>query len=323
MKVNRDTFFKNIQNFEHAPFTQSRGYFDSKFSNKKNYVFFLNEESDPNFGCYGHRIKIPIVGGYMVYIESICYNNIEEKSLLEFLKQLVDYDYKVINIIDDNIYLPAAEIAFRKAGFRKPFGQFGTNLSIVINLNNEFNYSRDWKRNIKIANKYDNFLCKNIIDFSDQTINEIALLFKENSETKNLSYCYSKSDLMNVLNDKKYKLFVAQINDEIIAARIIYTNGKLAHDFSTANGRKSRKVRGVTNALMDYIFCFLKENNFKYFDFSRLPIARKGAEGVSEFKLGSRGDIVKYNGEWLYTKKGIFRWGIYFINKFIRKKYEY
>ena len=323
MKVNRDTFFKNIQNFEHAPFTQSRGYFDSKFSNKKNYVFFLNEESDPNFGCYGHRIKIPIVGGYMVYIESICYNSIEEKSLLEFLKQLVDYDYKVINIIDDNIYLPAAEIAFRKAGFRKPFGQFGTNLSIVINLNNEFNYSRLWKRNIKAAQKNDGFNCMQITDYNEETIDKIVLLFKENSEMKNLSYYYSKSDLMHVLNDKKYKLFVAKLNNEIIAARVIYVNSKFAYDFSTANGRKSREVKGVTNALVDYIFCFLKKINFEYFDFSRLPIARKGAEGVCEFKLGSRGDIVKYNGEWLYAKKGIFRWGIYFINKFIRKKYEY
>ena len=259
----------------------------------------------------------------MIYIESICYNTIEVKNLLKFLKQLVEYGYKVINIIDDNIYSPASEIAFRKAEFRKPLGQFGTNLSIVINLNKEFSYSRLWKRNIKSAQKIDDFICKNIVDFSEQTIDKIVLLFKENSEMKNLSYFYSKSDLMNVLNDEKYKLFVALLNDEIIAARVIYTNGKLAYDFSTANGRKSREVKGVTNALMDYIFCFLKDNDFDYFDFSRLPIARKGAEGVCDFKLGSKGDIVKYNGEWLYTKKGIFRWGIYFINKFIRKKYEY
>jgi len=323
MKVNKETFFKKTENFNNVPFSQSTGYFDLKFSHKNNYAFFLNEQLSPSIGCYAREIKIPVVGGRFLHIESICYDHFESEKLIVFLEQLINYDYKIINIVDDNIYSPILEIAFRTAEFRRPIGQFGTSLSILINLNNELNYSRSWKRNIKIAKKNGDFTCKNIINFDEKIIDEIAVLFKENSQIKKLSYCYSKHDLFNIMKDPKWKLFVAQINNKIVAARVIYTNDKIAYDFTTANGHKSREIRGVTHALVDYIFDFLKKNDFNYFDFSRLPISRKGAEGVSEFKLGSRGDIIKYNGEWIYTKKSILRWVIYLMNKFVRKKYEY
>jgi hypothetical protein len=71
---------------------------------------------------------------------------------------------------------------------------------------------------------------------------------------------------------------------------------------------------------MQFIFDILKEKDISYFDFSRIPVGRKGANGVYEFKNASRGDIVQYNGEWVFFKNKKLRHLYYLYNFFVNKK---
>ena len=43
---------------------------------------------------------------------------------------------------------------------------------------------------------------------------------------------------------------------------------------------------GATQYLMQNIFDYLSKLNIKYFDFSRIPVGKKGAQGVYDFIKG-------------------------------------
>ncbi|WP_418892371.1 hypothetical protein [Limibacterium fermenti] len=323
MKVDREIFFNLINEFQFIPLYQSEGYFKTKYSGSKKYDFHVNHLGNPSIGCWGYVIKIPFVGN-LFYVESLVYRDTERTSLVNFLRELVSNGlYSIINLNDDNIYNPYVEQSFREAGFRRPLGQWGTALTVVVDLKDLKPYKSNWKKNIGKAAKIPGLSFQEINTPSDKLLDDIAQLFIENSEIKQLSYHYTLADLSAFMSDKKYRLYTVNINGEIIAARIIFVNKQYSYDVSTANGRKSREYRGVTHYLCSKIFEELQSEGVVFFDFSRIPTGRKGAEGVCLFKSGSNGVLVQYNGYWLYTKKNCYRYMMYFINKFIRKKYEY
>ena len=181
-----------------------------------------------------------------------------------------------------------------------------------------------WKRNIRLAKEQPMVTFAELNPPTTEQLDEIAGLFEENSRQKHLSYCYTRKDLERWLSDEKFRLFVVKFEDAIIAARIIMVNGIKSADVATANGDKARSVKGSTQYLVDGIFETLRKEGVQSFDFSNIPIGRKGAEGVCEFKEGViSGKLVQYNGDWLYTRRNWQRWMVRFINKNIRKVYEY
>jgi lipid II:glycine glycyltransferase (peptidoglycan interpeptide bridge formation enzyme) len=184
-------------------------------------------------------------------------------------------------------------------------------------------YKNNWKKNIGKAAKILGLSFQEVSNPAAKLLNYIAQLSVENSEIKHLSYHHTQKDLLALMSDNKYRLFTANINGKVIAARIVFVNQQYSYDVFTANGYKSREYRGVTHYLCNEIFEKLHSEGVVTFDFSRIPIGRKGAEGVCLFKSGSNGVLIQYNGQWLYTKKNSSRYIIYFVNKFIRKKYEY
>lgn len=150
MRVDKDTFFTKTKFFLDIPLYQSEGYFLSKQSSKVKFDFFIDDVENPSIGCFGRKVKIPVLGGYVLYIDSLCYNTFDQKRITAFLLSIInESEYKIIDISDDNIYMPTTERAYRMAGFRRPLGQFGTNLTIVVDLNQEIKYKTDWKQNIK------------------------------------------------------------------------------------------------------------------------------------------------------------------------------
>lgn len=319
MKVDSEQFFSLTRNFPDLSFHQSEGSYLQKKSGKE--VFFVNNQASPTVGCFGTVYKS--IGIKILRINSLCYNNPTENDLVDFLKSLCPL-YDIIDLNDENAYNPYIEKSFRLAGYRKPLGQFRTDLTIIVYFDDVLKYDRSWKHNIKSANAIPDISCEEITELTDEVIDSVARLFKENSIQKKLSYSYTEKDLTAWMSDSKFHLYVVRLNDEIIAARIVMANGIKSYDVATANGAKTRNVRGVTHYLVDNIFNNLKEKGIKSFDFSCLPIGRKGAEGVCEFKQGIKsGRLVQYNGPWIYTKHNYQRWILYFINKHIRKVYEY
>lgn len=319
METNREQFFLLTRNFLDLSFHQAEGFYLQKKSGKE--VFFVNNQLNPTVACFGTVYKS--IGIDILRINTLCYNNPTENELVDFLKSLC-ISHDIIDINDENAYSPYIEKSFRLAGYRKPLGQFRTDLTIIVYFDDELKYDRAWKRNIKSANAISDISCEEITELTDEVIDSVARLFKENSIQKKLSYSYTEKDLTAWMSDSKFHLFVVRLNDEIIAARIVMVNGVKSYDVATANGAKTRNIRGVTHYLVDNIFKHLKEKGIKSFDFSCVPIGRKGAEGVCEFKQGIKsGRLVQYNGPWIYTKHNYQRWILYFLNKYIRKAYEY
>lgn len=319
MIVSSEKFFSLTENFTDLSFHQSKGYYLQKKNGKE--IFFVNNLTNPTVGCFGTVYKS--MGIQILRINTLCYNNPNNNELVDFLRSLrISCD--IIDINDENTYSPYVEKSFRLAGFRKPLGQFRTNLTIIVYLDDELKYDRLWKRNIKRASAISDILFEEITELTETVIDSVARLFKENSIQKQLSYSYTEKDLTAWMSDSKFHLYVVRLKDEIVAARIIMVNGVKSYDVATANGEKARNIRGVTHYLLDNIFNNLKEKGIKTFDFSCVPIGRRGAEGVCEFKQGVKsGELIQYNGPWIYTKHVYQRWLVFFINKYIRKAYEY
>ena len=321
MKVDKNTFFDKTSSFENIPLCQAKGFFPKNSGAEDDYVFYLDNPDQPTIGCWGKIYKKLRI--QLLQIKSLCYNNPNDEILGTFLRELRT-DFPVVNIKDENLYRPELEKVFRVNGYRRPIGQFGTNLTIMVDTSEQPTYIRMWRRNIKSAKETPDIAFEELKLPTDEQLNEIVGLFKENSKQKKLSYCYTKLELDQWLSDKKFRLFVVKLGNDIIAARIIMVNGTKAYDVATANGDKARTVRGCTQYLVDCIFETLRNEGVQSFDFSCIPIGRKGAEGVCEFKEGvTSGKLAQYNGDWLFTRKNWYRWLVYFINKYIRKAYEY
>ena len=108
-------------------------------------------------------------------------------------------------------------------------------------------------------------------------------------------------------------------NKTPIAARIISIEEDISYDIFACNSLESRK-NGATQFLMQSIFEYLKTVGISNFDFSRIPLGRKGAYGVYEFKNSTRGSIIQYNGEWIFFKNEKFRY-LHFLYNFLKKDF--
>ena len=319
MIISSEKFFSLTENFTNLSFQQSEGFYLHKKNGKE--IFFVNNQTNPTVGCFGTVYKS--IGVQILRINTLCYNNPNDNELVDFLRSLC-ISCDIVDINDENAYSPYIEKSFRLAGYRKPLGQFRTDLTIIVYFDEELKYDRLWKRNIKSASAISDISFEEITELTETIIDSVSRLFKENSIQKQLSYTYTKKDLTAWMSDSKFHLFVVRLNNEIIAARIVMVNSEKSYDVATANGEKTRNLRGVTHFLLHNIFNNLKEKGIKSFDFSCIPLGRKGAEGVCEFKQGVKSaKLVQYNGPWIYTKHNYQRWLMYFINKYIRKAYEY
>lgn len=320
MKVEQDLFFEKTRSFSFIPLCQSYGFF---LQNKKpqTYTFYIDELENPTIACFGCLYRK--LGMKLFVIKSICYNNPTDKTIQTLLEE-IRCDFPIVEIKDEHPYTATMERNFWLAGYRRPIGQFGTRLTTLVPLTEPIGYNRMWRRNIKAATENDNIAIKELIHPTDENLIQIAHLFEENSRQKNLSYCYTAQDLKNWLSDEKFHLFVVTLESEIVAARIVMINRCQAVDVATANGDKTRSIKGITQYLVDGILNELKQQDIETFDFSGMPIGRKGAEGVREFKEGiESGILTQYNGDWLATRKNWQRKLVYFINKYIRRAYEY
>lgn len=321
MRTTKDLFFEKTASFEDIPLYQAKGSFRGENDSDEKLAFYLDDENAPTVGCWGKVYKFANIK--LLQIQSLCYNAPKDESIGELLVEM-HTDFPIVNIKDENIYRPELEKVFRVNGYRRPLGQFGTSLTVIVNTSEPITYSRMWKRNIRSAKEQPMVTFAELNPPTTEQLDEIAGLFEENSRQKHLSYCYTQKDLERWLSDEKFRLFVVKFEDAIIAARIIMVNGIKSADVATANGDKARSVKGSTQYLVDGIFETLRNEGVQMFDFSCIPIGRKGAEGICEFKGGvTSGRLVQYNGDWLYTRKNWQRWMVRFINKYIRKVYEY
>lgn len=318
---NKNEYFKLVHSFESIPFYQTEPWFEYQIINGEKISLFMNDNNNPIIAFFGKEIKVPFFGNLLFVHSPLVKKDTPSKFIQEEFSNLLKLDYQGIEIVSDVPYEVSFEIGMRSAGFKKPSFQTASALTIIIDLQNEVNYNRLWRRNIKKATE-SGIKFEFISNPKIEDAITFCKIFSEISIYKNLGYDIKYESIIPLMKSESYKTFCVKKEEEIIASRIIYIHNEKAFDVFAANSIISRSY-GATFLLMHNIFEFLKNRKIKLFDFSRIPIGKKGAEGVCSFKQGTRGEVIQYNGEWVYYKNKHFERIINLYKKYILKKESY
>lgn len=323
MKQTKDhqLFFRVQSKFSKIPFTQSYAWFN--YFGGKDISFFYDDETDPAFCCWGRERRLPFSKSLFLEIQGEAYSDsISDSQITKFYSSLLDLNYSAIEINSNNQYITDFEIGIRRAGFKRPIALFSCPLTIHIDLDKEFNYDRNWKRNLKKAFE-NNLEFTELKDISDDDIHNIVAIFKEMAELKKLRYLLNFDSVKRLVNSDNIRTFVVRdIDGSILSARIIFDLNRFTYDVFAANSNKAREC-GASYFIMDSIFSLLKAENKELFDFGRIPPSSNLTDSVYLFKNGARGRRVQYNGEWVYYKSQFLELMMFFYKLFRLKLQRY
>lgn len=317
VQIEQLKFSKIACDFNNKPYNLTNAWIEYLKSENKDILFFVNSLLQPKILCLAIILKRRLLGNTLK-IEGLIYKeDVTHKQLYKFMEGLKTLPYKGIYLNPNTEYNTIFEIAARKAMFKRPFGQSSINLTILVYPKESIS-NRNWKRNLKKANNENlEFKIKTKLSFSE--CKTIALLHAENANFKNLTYSL-KAKQVDILVNHNKNIFACLVykNKNPLAARIISIDDYVSFDIFACNSLESRK-NGSNQYLLQNIFDYLKDHNIEYFDFSRIPIGRKGANGIYEFKKSTGGKVIQYNGEWIYFKIMFFRYFYFFYRVLISK----
>lgn len=316
-------FFEIQKKIKKIPFTQSEGWYKSEIQKNRNIIFFVDDEKDINIAIWGKEQRIPLSKKKLLLINGeVISKSIDEKAIITFYEKLCTLEYQGIEINSDNEYKVDFEIGLRRAGFVRPIGFFACPLTICYQIQKDFNFNRNWKRNVKKAIASE-LKFEEIKKISKEIIHAMILMFKEMAELKNLGYVLEEKSLTNLLESSDMRLFmVYDKRNNPIAARVIHDNKPYSSDVYAANSLKARDT-GATYFIMQKIFEILKNENYSEFDFGRIPPSNHSTDSVYIFKNASRGKRIQYNGEWCFYKSKSVEILMFLYKNFKLKKQRY
>lgn len=317
IEIDYNQYVNLSHKFNDKPFDTTPAYVDFQLSKGSEVQFFVDSINQPEILCWAEIKHIKLLGIIKNIHGPIYGVEVSRRQLKKFFNNLKDDKTFGIYLNSASEYSVLFEESVRAAGFKRPIGQTSTNLSIVVDIL-RFDPDTNWRRNLKKASKESySVVVKEHLTLEDCVV--IQNLHKENAEVKNLSYALKANHIYTLCNWPNIEVFFLKLNDEIISARIVSIEENMSYDIFACNSLRAR-LNGATYFLMNSIFDYLKSRNIKYFDFSRIPMGRKGANGVSEFKMSSRGKVLQYNSEWIYFNNMGFRHMYYLYNFFILRK---
>ncbi len=317
LEVNYNQFSELTKKFKNKSFEVIPSYADYHIIKGDKLLFFTDSLSQPMVLCWARIKKIKFIGSVLDIKGPLLSEEISQKQLNKFLTGFQKLPYKGFFMNSNTEYSVLFEEAARNAGFKRPIGQSNTNLTIKVDT---FNLSpgRNWRRNVTKADAV-NFIVEIKQNITDQDCLVIEKLHAENSKLKNLSYQLIADEIKVLCMGSNIEVCFLKLNGEPIAARIFSVEENISYDIFACNSITSRK-NGATQFLMQNIFEYLAQKNIQYFDFSRIPVGKKGAQGVYDFKRSTRGEVIQYNGEWVFFKNSRLRHLYYFFNAVINKK---
>lgn len=324
MKVNITLFDVAIKKIGNPPFEQSMGWLEFKSDSASDFLFFIDNDTNPTIACYGRVLKKIGIGNILDIQGEVKKADTPAKQITKFFSSIIeDSCCNMITYNSTSRYSCDFEIGLRRAGFTRPFGFRTCPLSILIDLQNKRNPDRMWRRNLKKAQEDElQFEAINIPNENDTA--EFIQFFEELQEMKSLRYALNKDKIYALLKTDGYKLFFASKQGKRLCGRIIYIDSLSlnSYDVFAANSFDSRK-HSATHFLMESIFEYLKEIGIKYFDFSRIPPSNNETDSVYLFKQSAGGDIIQYNGEWIWSKSRYLNLLFCVYNFFIVKSHNY
>jgi hypothetical protein len=318
MIIDRHRFFEIQKSFNVVPFNQTESWLET--TDKLNdIIFFVDSEDNPNICCWGRLFERRFFGFHLM-IDGLSINSFNIKIIRDFFQNIVINGYSIIEVSDIGYYNPNFEIGIRQAGFIRPLLNLSP-LTLLVNLKEDFQFHRDWRRNIRKANS--NKISFKVIDKpSIQDCEVFSKLFNELKDRKQLCFEVKPEGLYKLLATHQYKLFFAlDENEQCISSRIVYIKNKFAYDVYAANSNKGINS-GAAYFIQEKILFFLRDNGFESFDYGRIPPSADEMNNIYIAKSYSGGVPMQYNGQWVFNKSRMIDF-IYNLFKYYTKQRRY
>lgn len=321
-KLNKEQYFDLIKDFSFVPFTQSRAWLEfTQGDDLEKVLFLVDSATRPQIACFAHIKKA--FGFSMLWIEgeSMKSKTINQQIIEEFYKSLSALPFHVIEINSTLPYHADYEIGIRQAGYLRPQGLISTPLTIMVSLDKEIVFNRNWERNLKKASEL-RLSFEVLNQPNERTIKTFVSMYNAMAKFKGFSYQVNEKSIARLLQNPDMKIF--QLIDEdgdVSCMRIVFLHKNSATDVFAANSLKSRTLP-TTNALVQEILLYLKSVGCKDFDFARILVGQCHVNSVYQFKNGVKGEKLLYAGEWSFTHKPFYRRIAFLIKKYWMKRAE-
>lgn len=315
-------FFDTIKDFEYIPFTQTEGWYNYHNTQKPGKIIFLVDNiHNPSIACFAHEKKFFSLKMLMISGEALVSELISWKQIQTFYKDITALGYDFIEVNSLAIYNSKYETGIRKAGYLRPVGLFSSTQSILIDLEKELSFDKNWKKNLKLATKQ-NLSFEVIEKIEEKHIREFFLLYQHLLKDKGFENAINEKQIKELLSSSFFGMANVRDSQNLPQAYFIfYKRGKYAESLFRAKS-DTAKQNGASFYLYFKLLEYLRMNGFKSFDMGKISPGVKGKDGVANFKLGINGSYIIYNGEWSWYKKSFYRPLMYFVKKYLFKKIE-
>lgn len=318
----KNTYFQILEKFEIVPYTQSRGWYEMHSMHKPERIkFFVNDKENPTIACFAHERKL--FGIKIIFIEDEAYKNASAYSvdkIRSFYEEINRLGYNIIEVNSNSLYNFDYEIALRQAGYLRPVGLFSLPSTKIIDLTQTVEYSRDWKKNIKKANKKELHF-EPLEKVTKQDCDEFIAIFAEMGRAKSLPIPFSAEMLENLCSTGEFKMIFVSRDGVRIAATIIYMDSEMGLSLYAASSSMARKT-SASYFMYNELFKYLNSVGVLVFDMGKLLPSTKSVNNVFLFKNGIQGTHIQLNGEWGRYSNSLLRSGMYFVKKHLLKKNE-
>ena len=318
----KDRYFRLIKDFEYIPYPQTFAWHQFNTIYKPDSThFYIDSEESPSIALFGHEKRF--LGFKMLLIDGECFNNlqVEAKKLTAFFDKIKETGFDIIEIDSYLTYNPQYEIGIRRSGFLRPVGLFSSSFSMLVDLKSARNYDKNWKQNLKKAEKF-NLLFENSETISSEQIHQFYSLYQEMLLRKKISDSTLINQFLELTNQKEFRFCsVRNQNNDMICAIIYYISQNQAVDLYRVTTLEAR-TNGASYFIYDHLFSILAEIGVQHYDMGRLTPSTHSKDSVYTFKSGAGGEYTIYNGEWAWYKYAILRPLMYFVKRFLMNRIE-
>lgn len=318
----KNTYFQILEKFEIVPYTQTRGWYEMHSMHKPERIkFFVNDKENPTIACFAHEKKM--LGLKMILIEGEAYKDVSAYSVDEirsFYKKINQLGYNIIEVISNSLYNFDYETALRQAGYLRPVGLFSLPSTKIIDLTQPIEYSKDWKKNIKKANKR-GLHFEPLEKVTKQDCDDFMDIYTEMGRAKSLPIPFSAKMLENLCSTGEFKMIFISRDGVRIAATIIYMDSDMGLSLYAATDSIARKT-SASYFMYNELFKYLNSVGVLIFDMGKLLPSTESVNNVFLFKNGIQGTHIQLNGEWGRYRNSLLRSGMYFVKKHLLKKNE-
>lgn len=324
MIVNKDTYTALFPAMTSVPFLQSAQWQHiTSIEGGVDYeiVYFIDDVETPSVMCFG-RISNHSLLKKKLMIDGICTNERAGiKQLRSFFASLLYEGFSIIQISDISMYASDFEIAIRQAGFIRPLGLSLCPMSLIVDLERDFEFHRMWRRAVRKSKESGNCFVK-IEHPEPKDASEFVRLFNMLRQRKHLHFTLSEEQLMTLFDGNYDLFFVKDNNGKNIAGRIAYHNGSQVYDVYAANSTNAMET-GAAYHIQEAILEHYKDTGYRFFDYGRISPSADKMNDIYLSKSYSGGYPIAYNGQWCWYRNHTIEHLYSFFNFEKRKMRRY